>query len=394
MSGGLTEWTVWPRVLFTEEHELFRAAVRAFVEREIRPFHGEWERAGIVPRELWSAAGAAGLLCCEVPPEYGGPGGSFLHSVIVMEELARVGATGPAFYLHSDIVAPYLTRFGTERQKTSFLPRMVDGTAIGAIALSEPGAGSDLQSIQTFAERVADGYVLNGQKTFISNGQLADVLIVAAQTERGSGAKGISLFLVEGDRPGFTRGRRLEKIGFKAQDTSELFFDDVHLPAANLLGGWERQGFAQLIANLAQERLTQAVRAVATSEAAIQWTLDYVRERHIYGRPLSEYQNTQFKLAELAALVTGQRAFLDRCIERHLDAVIDPVSAAMLKLTTVELMGRVVDECLQLFGGWGYMSESPIARAYIDARLMRLGGGTSEVMKQIISRALLGRHGQ
>lgn len=389
VSGRLADWTVLPRPLFTEEHELFREAVRAFVEREIVTFHMEWEEAGVVPRELWSKAGRAGLLCCEVPTEYGGPGGTFLDSVIVMEELARVGASGPAFHLHSDIVAAYLLQFGTAEQKQTWLPRMVDGSAIGAIAMSEPGVGSDLQNIQTMAERSDGEYVLTGQKTFISNGQLADIIIVAAQIERGAAAKGIGLFLVEGDRAGFARGRKLNKIGLKAQDTSELFFDHVRLPAANLLGGVERQGFAQLMSNLAQERLTQGVRAVATSEAAIQWTLDYAKERTVFGRPLADYQNTQFKLAELAALVTGQRAFLDRCLQIHLESRIDPVTAAMLKLTTAELLGKVVDECLQLFGGWGYMVESPIARAYVDGRLMRLGGGTTEVMKHIISRALV-----
>lgn len=376
-----------PRTIFGEEHELFRQSVRRFIEREVVPHHGEWEKAGVVPRELWQNAGAEGLLCCNVPTEYGGQGGDFLFSVVVIEELMRVGATGPFFYLHSDIVAPYILKYGSDEQRRRWLPAMASGEVIGAIAMTEPRGGSDLQAIETEARREGADYVLNGQKVFISNGQLCDIVIVAAQTEPGSGARGITLLLVEADRPGFTRGRNLEKIGLKAQDTSELFFSDVRVPAANVLGQVGR-GFHQLMAELAQERLIQCVKAVAVCEAALDWTIAYTQERRAFGRPLATFQNTQFKLAELAALARTQRVFVDRCLELHLHGRLDSVDAAMCKLTATEAQVKVVDECLQLFGGWGYMWEYPIARAYADARQAKLAGGSIEVMKMIIARSL------
>ncbi len=378
------------RTLFSEEHETFRATVRRFVEREIVPHHAEWERAGVVPRELWRRAGAEGLLCCNIPAQYGGQGGDFLFSVVVIEELMRVGATGPFFYLHSDIVAPYILKYGSEEQKRRWLPAMAEGEAIGAIAMSEPRGGSDLQHIETTALPEGDEYVVNGQKVFISNGQLCDLVLVAAQTVPGSGARGMTLLLIEAEREGFQRGRNLEKIGLKAQDTSELFFNEVRVPRTNVLGEVGR-GFHQLMTELAQERLIQCVKAVAVCEAALEWTIAYTRERDVFGKPLASYQNTQFKLAELTALTRTQRVFIDRCLELHLAGRLDSVDAAIAKLTATEAQVKVVDECLQLFGGWGYMWEYPIARAYADARQAKLAGGSIEVMKTIIARSILPR---
>jgi alkylation response protein AidB-like acyl-CoA dehydrogenase len=380
---------VIPRQLFSIDHDLFRSSVRRFIQEEILPYHADWERDGVVPRELWQLAGSKGLLCCDVPTEYGGLGAGFLYSVIVAEEMAASGASGPYFHLHSDIVAPYLVHYGTDEQKATWLPKMARGEAIGALAMSEPSGGSDVQGIQTVARRVGDEYVLHGQKVFISNGQLADLVIVAAQTNPGSRAKGLTLFLVEGDRPGFSRGRPLDKIGLKAQDNCELFFDDVHIPATNVLGE-VGGGFRQLMQELKQERLLQALRSVAVAEAAIRWTVDYVTQRQVFGKSLATYQNTQFQMAENLAATLAQRVLVDRCIELHLVNQLADVDAAIVKLNAVELHCKVVDECLQLFGGWGYMWEYPIARAYADARQTKLSGGSVEVMKVIISRWLFG----
>lgn len=377
-----------PRTLFSEEHEIFRDMVRRYVAAEIMPHHAQWEKEGIVPREVWRKAGAAGLLCTGVPEEYGGMGGTFLHSTILVEEMARAGATAPTFYLHSEIVAPYLVAYGTEEQKLNWLPRMATGEVITALGMTEPSGGSDLQGMKTVALRDGDEYVINGQKVFITAGFNADLLVLACKTDPKLGAKGVSLILVETDRPGFQRGRKLEKIGCKGQDTAELFFADLRVPVANLLGT-EGRGFIQLMSELPQERLVQAIRAVSSSEAALEWTTDYVVERKMFGQVLADFQNTQFKLAEMKAEITAQRVFLDRCIALHLERKLDAVDAAMLKLTTTELQGRVMDQCLQLFGGWGYMWEYPIARAFVDARLGRIGGGSVEVMKQIIARSLL-----
>jgi acyl-CoA dehydrogenase len=382
-----------PRTLFSDEHEIFRRAVRRFVETEIAPHHAQWERDGVVSRDAWRKAGQAGLLCTAIPEHYGGVGGDFLHSVIVLEELSRVGATGPGFNLHSDIVAPYILHYGTEEQKQGWLPPMARGDVIGAIAMTEPSGGSDLQSIRTTAIRDGKEFVVNGQKVFISNGQLCDLLVLAARTGPGEGARGISLLLVEADRPGFTRGRNLEKVGFKAQDTSELFFADLRVPLSNLLGQ-EGRGFAQLMSELPQERLIQAVRAVAVCEAALDWTVEHVRQRQTFGKPLAAHQNTQFKIAEMTAQTTVARAFVDRCIELHLRGQFDAVDAAIAKLTATELQGRVLDECVQLFGGYGYMWEYPIARAWADARHARISGGSVEMMKYIIGRSVIGKVGE
>ena len=376
------------RTIFSHDHELFRDTVRRFIAEHVVPHHAKWEEAGQVPRSLWRKAGELGLLCCNVPEEYGGMGGDFLHSAILIEEMARVGATGPTFYLQSDIIAPYLVDFGTEQQKQYWLPKMASGEVVAALGMSEPSGGSDVQSMRTQALRDGDDYVINGQKVFITNGHSADLVVLACKTDPQARAKGVSLILVETDSAGFTRGRKLEKIGCKAQDTSELFFSDVRVPQANLLGQ-EGGGFALLMTQLSQERLVQAIRAVSSSEAAMQWTIDYVIERKMFGHVLSDFQNTRFKLAELHAELLAQRVFVDRCMELHLKGAFDPVDAAAAKLITTELQGRIMDQCLQLFGGWGYMLEYPIARAFVDARMARIGGGAAEVMKQIIGNALL-----
>ena len=377
-----------PRTIFSSEHEAFRDTVRRFITEHVMPYHADWEKQGQVPRELWLKAGKLGLLCCNVPEEYGGMGGDFLHSAILVEEMARAGATGPTFYLHSDIVAPYLVDFGTEEQKQKWLPKMATGEVVVALGISEPSGGSDVQAMRTQALRDGDDYVINGQKVFITNGHSADLLLLACKTDPKARAKGVSLILVETDRPGFTRGRKLEKIGCKAQDTSELFFSDVRVPVGNLIGE-EGSGFTLLMTQLAQERLVQAIRGVSSSEAALQWTIDYVVDRKMFGQTLADFQNTRFKLAELHAEVLGQRVFVDRCIELHLTGDLDATDAAVSKLITTELQGRVMDQCLQFFGGWGYMLEYPIARAFLDARMCRIGGGTAEVMKQIIANSLL-----
>jgi len=383
-----THATVIPRTLFSPEHELFRDQLRRFIAAEIAPRHAEWEKAGIVPRDAWLKAGAAGYLCTEVPEEYGGAGGDFLYGAIMVEEMARAGTTGPTFYLQSEIIAPYLVRYGTEAQKLRWLPGMARGEIIAALGMSEPSGGSDLAAMRTTAIRDGDDYVVNGQKVFITAGHNADVVMLACKTDPKAGARGVSLLLVETDRPGFVRGRMLEKLGCKAQDTAELFFQDMRIPAANLLGQ-EGRGFHQLMQELPQERLVQAIRAVASSEAALEWTTDYAVQRKMFGQTLADFQNTRFKLAEMRADILAQRVFTDRCIELHLKRALTAVDAAMLKLTTVELQGRVMDQCLQLFGGWGYMWEFPIARAFADARMARIGGGAVEVMKEIISRDML-----
>ncbi len=378
-----------PRTIYSGEHELFRDGVRAFIEAEVTPHHAAWEAAGIVSREVWRNAGKAGLLCCAIPEAYGGAGADFLFSAVVVEELARAGATGPAFYLHSDIVAPYILHYGSEALKRRWLPGMASGETIGAIAMTEPGAGSDLQAIRTRAIRDGDHYVIDGQKTFISNGQLADVVIVVAKTEPGEKAKGISLILVERGMPGFERGRNLEKVGYKAQDTSELFFDGVRVPASNLLGEAEGQGFVQLMQQLPQERLLVAIRCATSIEAALEWTLDYTTQRQAFGRPLAQFQNTRFKLADIKTAAAVCRVFVDRCIALHADGALTAEDAAMAKLHATELLCRVVDDCVQMHGGYGYMWEYPVARAWADSRMSRIAGGSSEIMREIIGRDLL-----
>lgn len=379
-----------PRTIFTPEHESFRDTVRRFIETEVTPHHAEWEKVGQVPRSLWKKAGELGLLCVNAPEAYGGQGADFLYSAILIEEMARAGATGPTFYLHSDIVAPYLVDFGTEAQKAKWLPRMATGDVVVALGMSEPSGGSDVQNIRTQAIRDGDEYVINGQKVFTTNGHSADLLLLACKTDPTQKAKGVSLILVETDRAGFTRGRKLEKIGCKAQDTSELFFSDVRVPVSNLLGT-EGGGFGILMTQLAGERLIQAIRAVSASEAAIEWTLAYAVDRKMFGQTLADFQNTRFSLANLHAQVLAQRVFVDRCIQLHAEGKLDAVDAASCKLVTTDLQFKVMDECLQFFGGWGYMWEYPIARAFADARMCRIGGGTAEVMKQIIANSLLPR---
>ena len=379
-----------PRTVFSGTHDQFRDTVRRFVQRELEPHHAAWEEAGVVPREAWRKAGAAGLLCCNIPEQYGGMGGDFLHSAVVIEEMASAGTSGPAFSLQSDIVAPYILHYGTEAQKQRWLPPMATGEALAAVAMTEPSGGSDLQAIRTTAIRRGDEWVINGQKVFITNAQGADVIVLAAKTDPAAGGRGISLILVETDRPGFARGKPLHKIGCKAMDTSELFFDDVHVPVANLLGT-EGRGFAQLMTELPQERLVQAVRAIAASEAALRWTVDYTTSRAAFGQTIADFQNTQFKLAEMKAELVVQRVFIDRCLELHMAGGLTAVDAAIAKMQSTELQGRVVDTCLQLHGGWGYMWDYPIARAFADARMSRIAGGSIEVMKQIIARDMLPR---
>jgi acyl-CoA dehydrogenase len=373
------------RSLFREEHEMWRATVRRFVEKEIVPFHAQWEHDGIVPRELWLKAGAHGMLCCTVPEQYGGLGLDYLFDVVVFEELWRVGASGPGFLIHTDLVATYLLTFGTEQQKQEWLPKMVKGEAIGSLGMTEPHAGSDLKAVRTQAIRDGDDFVINGQKVFISNGQLCDLVVLATKTDSGAGAKGITLFLVESKREGFNRGRNLEKLGMKAQDTSELFFENVRVPASNMLGA-EGRGFSQMMTKLAQERLAQAIRSATVTETVIEWTVDYTAERKAFGQTIADFQNTQFVLADLKARATMARVFTDKCIALFMQGNLDPVDAAMAKMVTSELHCETVDKCLQLFGGWGYMWEYPICRAYADARVVKIAGGSIEVMKTIIAR--------
>lgn len=375
------------RTLFSEDHNIFRHAVRKFVEERIVPFHDEWEKAGQVPRSIWKEAGDAGLLCCTVPEEYGGPGADFMFSAIVCEEVARVGATGPAFHLHSEIVAPYILNYGTEEQKKKWLPRMVTGEVISAVAMTEPGAGSDLQNIRTVALPDGDDFVVNGQKVFISNGQLADLVVLACKTDPDAKGKGVSLLLIEGDREGFERGQNLEKVGYKAQDTSELFFNDVKVPQSNLLGE-EGRGFYQLMEQLAQERLVIALRSVVVIEISLDQTARYTSERRAFGKSIADFQNTQFKLAEIKSQAVMIRVFVDKCLELHMENKLDAITAAMAKLQSTEILCQILDECVQLHGGYGYMWEYPIARAWADNRMTRIAGGSSEIMKQIISKDL------
>lgn len=375
------------RSIFSEEHEIFRESVRRFIEREIVPYHARWEEDGVVPRELWLKAGAEGLLCCTVPEEYGGLGLDYLFDVVVFEELWRVGASGPGFLIHVDLVATYILSFGTDEQKRYWLPRMVRGEAIGSLGMTEPHAGSDLKEVRTRATRDGGDFLISGQKVFISNGQLCDFVVLATKTDSSAGAKGISLFIVEADREGFKRGRNLEKLGMKAQDTSELFFDNVRIPAANLLGE-EGRGFPQMMTKLSQERLAQAIRSATVTEVMIEWTVDYTAERQAFGQSIADFQNTQFVLADLKARAVMARVFTDRCIALFMAGKLDPVDAAMLKMVTSELHCETADKCLQLFGGWGYMWEYPICRAYADARIVKIAGGSIEIMKTIISREM------
>ncbi|MEW2589412.1 acyl-CoA dehydrogenase family protein [Micromonospora aurantiaca] len=373
------------RAIFTADHLAFAELVRAFIDKEITPHHERWEADGIVDRGVWRAAGAAGLLGFFVDERYGGAGVTDrrFHAVLT-EELARAGASGPAFGLHNDIIGPYLTDLTTEEQKQRWLPGFCSGEIVTAIAMSEPGAGSDLAGIATTAVRDGDDWVLNGQKTFISNGILADLVIVVARTDPGAGRRGISLLVVERGMPGFERGRNLDKLGQKAQDTAELFFSDVRVPAANLLGT-EGEGFAHLMRNLPLERLSIAVAALAGAETVFAQTLDYCRQRQAFGRPIGSFQHNRFVLAELATELRLGRVFVDNCL---VAPDLTAETAAMAKWWCTELQQRVVDRCLQLHGGYGYMREYPVARAYLDARVQTIYGGTTEIMKEVIGRSL------
>jgi len=377
-----------PRTLFTEEHESFRASFRRFLDKEVVPHHEHWEEQGYVDREVWLAAGEHGYLCPSMPPEYGGSGADRLFSMVMMEEVAKVHASGLGFGLHSEIVAPYILRYGTDAQKQRYLPRMARGEIIGAIAMTEPGTGSDLQSIKTTASRDASGhYVVNGAKTFITNGWHADLVITVVKTDPARGAKGTSLLLIERGMTGFEKGRRLKKLGLKAQDTSELFFQDVKVPADHLLGA-EGQGFAYLMQELPWERMQIAIDAVACAQQAIDETLAYVRERKAFGTTVASFQNTRFKLAEMQTQVQIARVFVDQCMVELQKGTLDAATAAMAKYATTDLQGKVLDECLQLHGGYGFMLEYPIARAYADARVSRIYGGTNEIMKEVVARSM------
>ena len=379
------------RTLFSSDHEAFRDSFRKFVEKEIVPFHADWEEQGYVAREVWNKAGENGFLCMSMPEEYGGSEADKLYSVIQMEEVSRAGVTGIGFSLHSEIVAPYLFHYGTPEQKVKYLPKLATGEMIGAIAMSEPAAGSDLQGIKTTAIEQPDGsYLLNGSKTFITNGWHADLVVVVAKTNPAAGGKGTSLLLIERGMPGFSVGKRLKKLGMKAQDTSELFFDNVRVPAENLLGGksMENRGFICLMEQLPWERLQIAISAVAAAQAAIDWTVVYVKDRKVFGQPVASFQNTRFKLAELQTEVQVAQVFVDKCSELVCQDKLDTATASMAKYWTTDLQCKVMDECVQLFGGYGYMWEYPITRAYADARVQRIYGGTNEIMKEVITRAM------
>jgi len=375
--------------VYDNEHEQFRESLRKFLETEAVPFHDQWEKDGQIDRSLWQRAGAQGYLCPTVPEALGGLGADFRYNAVVDEEMCAMGLTGIGFGLHSDITVPYLVNHGSDEQHQKYMPGCLSGDIITAIAMTEPGTGSDLQGIKTTAIADGDDYIINGSKTFITNGQLADLVIVVCKTDPSKGARGTSLILVESGSAGFSKGKNLEKLGLKAQDTSELFFDNVRVPKANLLGE-EGMGFAYLMQELPQERLNIAIGAMASAESILNQTVTYVQERKAFGSPIATFQNTQFKLAEIDAQLTAMRVFVDRCLELHLTGDLDAVTAAKAKLITTELQGKVIDECLQLHGGYGFMWEYPVAKAYADARVQRIYGGTSEIMKLIIGRNLLG----
>jgi alkylation response protein AidB-like acyl-CoA dehydrogenase len=376
------------REIFNEEHEAFRDMVRSFIEKEIAPYHEQWEKDGIVSRDVWLAAGRQGLLGIDIDEGYGGGGETdYRYYVILNEELAKAGVHGPGFAVHNDINGAYLNRLCDEDQKRRWLPGYCSGEIITGIAMTEPAAGSDLQGIKTTAVKDGDDYVLNGSKTFISNGILADLVIVVAKTDPSAGAKGVSLLVVERGMEGFERGRNLDKVGLHAQDTAELFFDNVRVPKANLLGE-EGMGFIYLMQNLARERLSIGTTAVAAAEAAFGWTLDYCKTREAFGRPIGRFQHNRFTLAEMKTEITVARSFTDRCILAEGDGELSAEEAAMLKYWNTELLKTVVDRCVQLHGGYGYMTEYPIAKAYQDARIQTIFGGTTEIMKEIIGRSL------
>ena len=376
------------RPILEAEHESFRQTVRSFLEKEVVPFHDQWEKDGVVPRELWTKAGAQGLLCFDVAEEYGGPGvKDFRYNMVMAEELTRAGVNGPGFLVHTDIIVPYLSSLGTDEQKRRWLPGCVSGDIITAIAMTEPGAGSDLQGIRTTAVDKGDHYVLNGSKTFISNGILSDLVIVVARTDAEAGHKGISLLVVERGMAGFERGRNLEKMGLKAQDTAELFFDNVVVPKENLLGE-EGSGFISLMMNLPQERLSIAMIAAAACEHILEMSLSYAKEREAFGKPIGKFQHNRFLIAEMATEARIARVFVDDCVRLHNEGKCDVSLAAMAKWWTTELQTKLVDRAVQLHGGYGYMMEYPVARAYVDSRIQTIYGGTTEIQKEIIGRSL------
>jgi acyl-CoA dehydrogenase len=374
-------------VQFTESHQIFRETFRKFLFKEIGDRYAEWEEAGVVPRELWKKFGDSGYLVPWAPEEYGGAGADWLYSVIITEELARFGASGVFVPLHSDIVAPYIYSFGTDEQKKRWLPGAISGDTILAVAMTEPEAGSDLAAIRTTARREGGSWVINGQKTFISNGHLSDLVVVAARTGGADtpAAQAMSLFVVERDTPGFTRGKLIKKIGLKAQDTAELFFDDCHVPADNLLGQ-EGMGFIFLMQKLQQERLVCALGSQAAAERCLEMTVEYVKERKLFGKPLSKFQNTQFLVAELASQITAGRCFVDELINNHIAGADVVKETCMAKYWICEMAMHVADRCLQLFGGYGYCAEYPVSRFFVDGRIQTIYAGTSEVMKMIVSR--------
>ncbi|MEO7851128.1 MAG: acyl-CoA dehydrogenase family protein [Rubrivivax sp.] len=377
-----------PRTLFSPEHEDFRSSFRKFLEKEVIPHHDAWEERGYVDRDVWLKAGENGFLCPSMPEQYGGAGADRLYSMVMMEETAKARTSGLGFSLHSEIVAPYILKYGSDAQKAKFLPRMAKGEIITAIAMSEPGVGSDLQSVKTSAVKDGEGfYTVNGAKTFITNGWNADLVVTVAKTNPALGAKGTSLILVERGMAGFDKGKRLKKLGLKAQDTAELFFDNVKVPEANLLGS-EGQGFVYLMQELPWERMQIAIGTVASAQQAIEETLAYVRERKVFGNAVASFQNTRFKLAEMQTQVQMARVFVDQCMALLMKGELDAPTASMAKLGCSEMAGKVIDECLQLHGGYGFMWEYPIARAYADTRVSRIYGGTSEIMKEVIARSM------
>ena len=379
------------RTLFNADHEAFRDSFCRFIDKEIAPYHEAWEEQGYVERAVWNKAGENGFLCMGLPEAFGGSDADKLYSVVQMEEIARAGFTGIGFGLHSEIVAPYILQYGTEAQKQKYLPKLVSGEMVGAIAMSEPAAGSDLQGVKTTALLQADGsYLINGSKTFITNGWHADLVILVAKTDPAAGAKGTSLFLIEKGTPGFDKGKRLKKMGLKAQDTSELFFNDVKASADQLLGGpaMQGRGFFCLMEQLPWERLQIAIGGIAAAQAAIDWTLQYVKDRKVFGQAVGNYQNTRYTLAELQTEVQVARVFVDKCCELITQDKLDTATASMAKYWCTDLQCKVMDECVQLHGGYGYMWEYPITRAYADARVQRIYGGTNEIMKEVISRSM------
>ncbi|GAA4906512.1 MULTISPECIES: acyl-CoA dehydrogenase family protein [Nocardiopsidaceae] len=376
------------RELFDTDHDLFRESAAEFLKREVVPYHGQWEKDGIVPRDVWTKAGEVGLLGLGVPEAYGGSGvDDFRFNTVVSEEICRAGASGLGFTLQNDVIAPYLVRLTTEEQKRRWLPGFASGELITAIAMTEPGAGSDLQAISTTAVRDGDEYVVNGQKTFITNGINADLVVVVVRTDPDAGAHGLSLLAVERGTPGFERGRNLDKIGLKAQDTAELSFTDVRVPASNLIGG-ENQGFVHLMENLPQERLSIAVAATAGAEKVLAETIEYCKDRSAFGRPISKFQNTRFTLAELSTEADLARTYVDRAITLLDRGELTVEDAAKAKWWTTEMANRLIDRCLQLHGGYGYMMEYPVAKAWQDARIQSIFGGTTEIMKEIVGRSL------